>query len=269
MSRESGPRVHCGQPLSEGVGAVLPAGAAHYLRHVMRLDPGAGVRVFNGQDGEWQGSIDSFSKQGCLVRVERQRRAPPAECAPPLWLLFAPLKRDCTDFMVEKAAELGVSRLVPVLTRRTGPQRLNLDRLRTIAIEAAEQCERLDVAEVAEPVSLSVALSDWPGWPLLVCAETGAARPLATVAAALPPGPRAVMVGPEGGFSREELDELRSRPFVMACGLGPRVLRAETAALAALAVVQAVRGDWSDGRGGDFRPPDQSKLLPPDLTDAL
>lgn len=255
MSRESGPRIFCPQPLGEGLGAALSPGAAHYLRHVMRLESGAGVRVFNARDGEWQARISGYARQGCQVVVERLRLVPLASPPPPLWLLFAPVKRTGTDFLAEKATELGVNRLVPVFTRYTDAQRLNRERLTAIVTEAAEQCGRLDVPEVAEPVTLAALLADWSGWPLLLCAEAGDARPLVTVAGGLAAGPAAVMVGPAGGFAREELDELRQRPFVMPCGLGPRLLRAETAALAALSVVQAVRGDWTDGQGGDHRPP--------------
>jgi 16S rRNA (uracil1498-N3)-methyltransferase len=172
---------------------------------------------------------------------------------PDLWLVFAPIKRTAVNFMVTKATELGVSRIVPVITARTNSERVNTRRLRANAIEAAEQSERLSVPEVDEPVRFPAFLERWSGTRrLLVGDETGAGRPIADIAAemAQTPVPLAVMTGPEGGFAPDELDQLRDVPFVTPVGLGPRVLRADTAALAALAVVQAVAGDWRSGRMG-------------------
>jgi len=246
--------------LAQGAAVALAPEQAHRLLHVLRAVRGDAVALFNGRDGEWRAAIEGFGKERCRLRVETRRRAPGAP-EPDLWLLFAPVKRAAIDLVVEKATELGVSRLLPVLTRHTDVARVNLERLAAIAVEAAGQCERLTVPEVAPPAPLFDSLAAWPaGRPLLVCAEAGAARPIAAVAQALPPGPAALLVGPEGGFSTTELDELARRPFVHRVGLGPRVLRAETAAIAAVACWQALRGDWtvSGGAGGeaaDVRPP--------------
>ncbi|MEI7611005.1 MAG: RsmE family RNA methyltransferase, partial [Rhodospirillaceae bacterium] len=154
------------------------------------------------------------------------------------------------------------TRLIPVPTRHTDIGRVNADRLTAIAREAAEQCERLTIPEISHPIQFFQLLSDWPGLPLLVCAESGPARPLAAALSGLPPGPVGVLVGPEGGFANSELDELARQPFVVPVGLGPRVLRAETAALAALACWQALRGDWCNGGGSDVRPPFRSSSSP-------
>jgi 16S rRNA (uracil1498-N3)-methyltransferase len=170
-------------------------------------------------------------------------RSPEPE--PDLWLLFAPIKRGRIDWLVEKATELGASALLPVWTTRTQPERLNLERLRAHAIEAAEQSERLSVPELRSPEALGRVLAAWPAERrLIVCDESGAGEPIGAVAARLPVGPMALLVGPEGGFDQTELDALGKLSFVSRVGLGPRVLRAETAALAVLAVYQATAGDW-------------------------
>ncbi len=247
-------RLHIGTALSAGAGVELDSDQAHYLRHVLRLAPGAVVALFNARDGEWRAVIDGYAKDRCRLVVESRRREPETSAAG-LWLVFAPVKKARLEMMIEKATELGATRLIPVLTRHTDIGRVNLDRLSAIAREAAEQCERLSIPDVSLPVPLDKLLAEWSGAPLLVCAESGAARPLAAVAAAMPRGPVAFLVGPEGGFAKSELDELARWPFVVQIGLGPRVLRAETAALAALACWQALRGDWSDGGGADVRPP--------------
>jgi 16S rRNA (uracil1498-N3)-methyltransferase len=177
------------------------------------------------------------------LTVERQLRLPEPE--PELWLLFAPIKRARLDWLVEKATELGVSTLLPVWTARTQPGHVNLERLRAHAVEAAEQSERLSVPELRSPEPLDRLLIAWPaGRPLFVCDETGAGEPIGEPALRLAPGPVAFLVGPEGGFDQTELDALDKLSFVTRIGLGPRVLRAETAALAALAVFQAIAGDW-------------------------
>ncbi|MEI6559724.1 MAG: 16S rRNA (uracil(1498)-N(3))-methyltransferase [Rhodospirillaceae bacterium] len=252
--RDGRTRLWIGASLSAGAGVELESGQGHYLRHVLRLAPGAAVALFNARDGEWRAVIDGFAKDRCRLVVDSRRRAPEAPGAG-LWLVFAPLKRARLETLIEKATELGVTRLVPVVTRHTDIGRVNLERLGAIAREAAEQCERLTVPELLPPTPFFQLLSHWPGLPLLVCAEAGPVRPLAAAVAALPPGPAAVLIGPEGGFANSELDELGRRPFVVQVGLGPRVLRAETAALAALACWQALRGDWSDDTGAEVRPP--------------
>jgi 16S rRNA (uracil1498-N3)-methyltransferase len=227
---------------------------AHYLHHVLRLESGVPVDLFNGRDGEWRSSLVSLAKRHATLAVERQLR--PQADGPNLWLVFAPIKRARIDSVAEKATELGVAALLPVMTQHIAVDRVNIERLRAIAIEAAEQCERLSVPEVRVPVTLGKLLAEWPTERrLLLCAEAGEARPIAEAlrshvndAAA----PWAVMIGPEGGFARSELDALVKLPFVMPVGLGPRILRADTAALAALACWQAVLGD------GQQRPPHRS-----------
>ncbi len=252
-------RLYTEAPLSAGVGVELGPDQGHYLRHVLRLQRGAPVALFNARDGEWRAVVDGFSKDRCRLVVERLRRAAETP-GPEVWLVFAPVKRGRLEVMIEKATELGVTRLVPMVTRHTDIGLVNLERLAAIAREAAEQCERLSVPEISHPKPFFQVLSDWPGMPLLVCAESGGAQPLALVVAGVPPGPVAFLVGPEGGFAASELDELARQPFVAQVGLGPRVLRAETAGVAALACWQALRGDWADGGGGDVRPPFRSWL---------
>ncbi len=221
----------------------LAAAQAHYLRNVLRLAPGDPVALFNGRDGEWLARIDELGKGRCALAVQERRRAQTQEGD--LWLVFAPVKRARIDFLVEKATELGVSELRPVYTGRTNVERVNLDRLRANAIEAAEQTERLTVPVLREPERLEHLLARWPAQRrLLLCDESGASPPIAAALQGAAPGPWALLIGPEGGFTQTELDALKKLPFVCAVGLGPRVLRADTAALAALAAFQALIGDW-------------------------
>jgi 16S rRNA (uracil1498-N3)-methyltransferase len=221
----------------------LDAPRTHYLRHVLRLEKGQHIAVFNARDGEYAARIDGFGKGWCTLQIEDRRRAPAPE--PDLWLVFAPIKRARLDFMVEKATELGVSALRPVFTQHTAMTRVNNDRLRATAIEAAEQSERLSVPEIMEPAQLPEALARWPGERrLVVCDESGGGGPIADVLAKENlTQPYAILTGPEGGFSRAELDAIGKLPFVTRVGLGPRVLRADTAALAALAIFQALAHD--------------------------
>lgn len=238
------------------VPADLAAGAltlgkdqSHYVANVMRARPGDEVALFNGRQGEWRGRLDSVSKNAVVVTLDQQTRAQAPE--PDLWLLAAPIKKDRIDLVAEKAAELGASALWPVFTRRTVMSRVNTERLAAHMVEAAEQCERLTVPEVREPTTLDKALDGWDASrPLLFLDESGGGAPLAAVLAGLPAGPLAVLVGPEGGFAPEERALLARLPFAHPVGLGPRILRAETAAIAALAIVQAVRGDWARGPRG-------------------
>ena len=243
-------RIHVGDALGEGAEIRLDEREAHHLRDVLRLEEGDGVAVFNGSDGEWDATIVGIGRRGAKLIVGERLREQSA--GPDLWLVFAPLKRARIDALVEKATELGVSMLQPVETQHTAVERVNLDRLGTIATEAAEQCERLTVPRVQPPVPLEKLMADWlPQRLLLLCAEAGAARPIAEALLPHrgPARPWAVMIGPEGGFARSELDALVKLPFVMPVGLGPRILRADTAALAALACWQAILGD------GQQRPP--------------
>ena len=212
------------------------SGQAHYLAAVMRRAAGDAVRLFNGIDGEWAARIDVLRRDQAVFVALRQERGQAAE--PDLWLAFALLKRDATDLVVQKATELGVSRLVPVLSARTNAARVNTARLTAIAIEAAEQCERLTVPETSEPVTLGALLASWPGAqgerPLFAALERSAAAPLRPHH-----GPAGLLVGPEGGFTGGELDLLAARRFVRAASLGPRILRAETACIVGLALLQA------------------------------
>jgi 16S rRNA (uracil1498-N3)-methyltransferase len=224
---------------------------AHYLGRVLRLQAGAQIVLFNGRDGEWVATLTEIGKSTALFTLTEHRR--PQTPSPDLWLAFAPVKKSQTDFIVQKATELGVSRLIPLLTERTQSERVKTERLRATAIEAAEQSERLDIPKISEPQRLDRLISDWPKErALFVCAEAGEATPLAEAAQAQKSAAVGFVTGPEGGFSAAELDFMRRSPLVLPVGLGPRILRAETAALAALAVWQAVAGD------GITRPPRRS-----------
>ena len=210
---------------------------AHYLRHVMRCRPGDEIALFNGRDGEWRARIEGFGKGWCSLALLEQRRRQATEAGPAL--LFAPIKRSRIDALVEKATELGVAALQPVLTRRTTVARVNIDRLRLIAIEAAEQSGRLTVPEVTAPLGLESLLAQWPlGRRLLFLDEAGGVAPLVEALAGAPPGESwALLIGPEGGFDDDEREILGARDFVIAAGLGPRILRAETAGIAVVAAV--------------------------------
>jgi 16S rRNA (uracil1498-N3)-methyltransferase len=237
------PRLYIASPLTADAEIEPETGQAHYLRSVLRLGAGAAVAVFNETDGEWFCRVAEIGRGELRLRVERQSRHPEAEID--LWLLFAPIKRGRLDWLVEKATELGVSALLPVLTARTQVGRVNLERLRAHAVEAAEQSERLSVPELRSAEPLDRILAAWPDERrLIMCDESGAGEPIGDVAAHLPPGPAALLVGPEGGFDETELDAVGKLSFVTRIGLGPRVLRADTAAVAALAVFQAIAGDW-------------------------
>lgn len=216
---------------------------AHYLFGVMRLHPGAAVLVFNGRDGEWMAEVSEATRRGGVLTCHARTRA---QSQPPdLWLAFAPVKKARTDFIAEKAAELGCRRLLPVFTRYTNSERVNTERLQAHGIEAAEQCGLLSVPEVSEPVTLGALLDGWnPDRQILFCDESGAGAPAAAVLAAAEPGPWAVLIGPEGGFSPEERARLAAMPCAHPVSLGPRILRADTAAVAALTIWQSVLGDW-------------------------
>ena len=233
-------------PLTAGAFVDLDQGQANYLINVMRLGEGSVVLVFNGVDGEWKAKlVASGRKAWQLDIVERTRPQTPAS---DLHYLFAPLKHARLDYMVEKAVEMGAGRLRPVITRHTQVARVNRERMEANAIEAAEQCGILSIPPVEEPAHLSDLLAAWPkadpNRRLIFCDEgDGGADPI-SVLTALKPSPLAVLVGPEGGFADDERRALRAAPFVTAIPLGPRILRADTAAVAALALVQATLGDW-------------------------
>ena len=239
--------------LGLGFDVPLTPAQAHYLRTVLRLTPGAVLTLFNGCDGEWAARLDSVGKAAGAATVLQQRRT--QRPGPDIWLCFAPIKRPGIDFVVEKATELGAGALQPVITRHTHVGRVNLDRLIANAVEAAEQCERLDVPEVRPPVLLDALLTGWkPDRALLVAAEAGAARPLAEAALSLRDAPAALLIGPEGGFATSELDGLAKLAFAHPVSLGPRILRTETAAVAALASWQCLAGD------GDAAPPLRTRV---------
>ncbi len=242
--------------LAAGAKLTLGRGQSHYLAHVLRLAPGTAIALFNGRDGEWRARIESLPKSGAALAVETRLREQQHETD--LWLVFAPVKRIPLDFLVQKATELGVSELVPAMTRRTVVDRVRRERMEANAIESSEQCGRLTVPRVREAAPLARILESWPGGRrILLCAESGSAEPIGDVLARIGPGePCAILTGPEGGFEQTELDALRKLPFVTAVGLGPRILRADTAALAALACWQSALGDWRvrpPGRPHDTR----------------
>ncbi len=249
-------RLFVEEVLAAGQAVGLAAAQAHYLGTVLRLGRGEAVAMFNGRDGEWRATIDGIGRGWCSLAVHERLRV--QHSAPDLWLAFAPIKRARIDFVAAKATEMGVSALRPVITRHTAVARVNTERLRANAIEAAEQCGRLDVPDVAEPVTIDALLADWPAdRHLMVCDETGRAPSvddaLAPFAGAAP-GPWAVLTGPEGGFAEAELDALAKTPFVIPVGLGPRILRADTASVAALACWQARLGDWRPRPSGGGAP---------------
>ncbi|SMF39441.1 16S rRNA (uracil1498-N3)-methyltransferase [Tistlia consotensis] len=253
-------RLFVEEDLRAGLALGLDRERAHFLRSVLRLAPGAALALFNGRDGEWLGRLDAVGKGWASLVVEAPRR--PQVREPDLWLAFAPIKRARIDFVAEKASELGCSLLQPVLTRFTAVERVNVQRLAANAREAAEQCERLSVPQVREPLALDRLLGDWealnpPGATgvgrLLVMADEGGAHdrslpPLAeAIRAAAPRAPEgrwALLIGPEGGFAEPERELLAGLPFVVRGTLGPRLLRADTAAIAGLALLQSEVGDW-------------------------
>ncbi len=218
-------------------------GQANYLLNVLRLHAGDTILLFNGRDGEWRARIAPAGRRDCTLIVEEQSR--PQTAAPDLHYLFAPLKHARLDYMVQKAVEMGASRLRPVLTRHTQASRVNLERMRANAIEAAEQCGILALPEIEAPAKLADVLAAWdPARSLIFCDEAAPVQNPTEALAAIAPGPAALLIGPEGGFSPDERDALLDRPYVTALSLGPRILRADTAAVAALALVQAFIGDW-------------------------
>lgn len=238
-------RLHVEAPLAEGAEIALDRGQSNYLVTVMRLAAGAEVAVFNGRDGEWRAALtDAHRKAATLTARERTRAQ---ETLPDLHLLFAPIKKARTDFVVEKACELGCARVRPVLTRYTRSERLNLDRLRAHMIEAAEQCGGVSVPGLDPPQQLVAAMADWPRERVLIfCDEARTAPPMAEALTGVARGtPAALLIGPEGGFAPEEAERLRAHPAALPVSLGPRILRADTAAVAALALAQAALGDWA------------------------
>ncbi len=238
-----GVRLYVEAALSAGA-RIVPADAqTHYLLHVMRAKAGDSLGLFNGHDGEWSARISEAGKRKCVLTCETQTAM--QQEVPDLWLVFAPIKKTPSDYLAQKATELGARVLRPVLTRRTIVRRVNIERMRANAIEAAEQSGRVSVPDAREPVDFDNLLMDWPvGRQILFCDEAGEAPPIAEALREAPEGPWAIVTGPEGGFDPSERAALRALPNVVPVSLGRRILRADTAALAALTVWQAIKGDW-------------------------
>jgi 16S rRNA (uracil1498-N3)-methyltransferase len=254
------PRLFVDAPLAAGSALPLEAPQAHYLVDVLRLKEGDGVLVFNGREGEWRATLAPVSKKKFALKIEEQTR--PQTQPADLHYLFAPIKRARLDYMVQKAVEMGVSKLVPVITRHTNAERVNVARMAANAVEAAEQCGILNLPEIAEPVALDKAVAALePDRLLVFCDEdapTGGpiaqlSEPAGPDRLSMPGGVKqasdhrsslAVLIGPEGGFAHDERRLLMARSNTRRIGLGPRILRADTAAVAALALVQAILGDW-------------------------
>ena len=233
------PRLFAGGPLGPGISIDLDSQQANYLGNVMRLKTGDQALLFDGASGEWLAIVSDAGKKRMALTIERKTRE--QESVPDCWLAFAPVKRSQTDWLVEKATELGVARLVPVITRRTIVERVKLGRLEAIAIEAAEQCNRTSVPEITEPLSLDMLLKGRDFERRLYFADESGGEPAAS---AFKPGAALILTGPEGGFTDEERAAIRAAPNAVPISLGPRILRAETAALAALTTYMAVAGDW-------------------------
>jgi len=236
-------RLYVDTPLAAGAAVALDRDQAHYLNHVLRLKAGGRVLLFNGRDGEWSATIADGKRAATLAVGSRTR---PQTQGLDLHYLFAPLKAARLDYMVQKAVEMGVSRLQPVLTRHGQVGRVNIERMRANAIEAAEQCGILALPDVAPPIALMAYLGERDGarWLVFCDEDAETANPAAALALLPRHAPLAVLVGPEGGFAEDERAALLKQDHVVRLSLGPRILRADTAAVAALAVVQTVVGDW-------------------------
>ena len=229
--------------LEPGASVTLDDGQTHYLLHVLRAKAEDRVLLFNGRDGEWQAEIATAGKRGIALTL-LSRRAPQTG-VPDLWLIFAPVKKTPADYLAQKATELGVSKLQPVFTRRTIVARINDERLKANAVEAAEQSGRMTVPEIGAAMALDKLIAAWPkDRPLYFCDEGGDVLSLAEAARGAATDKAAILTGPEGGFDPAERAMLRAQPFVVPVGLGPRILRADTAALAAVTIWQSVKGDW-------------------------
>lgn len=236
-------RLYVDQPLGTGQAVAVGPDQANYLFAVMRLPVGAGVLLFNGRDGEWLARVEDAGRKRGILRCEAALRK--QEMPPDLWLIFAPVKKDRTSFIVEKAVELGVAQIIPVQTRFTNAERWRQDKQVAHAIEAAEQCGATYVPKVADIRPLDRVLADWPRERVLFWADETLAREGGGARVALPRGTSsALLIGPEGGFSDAEKAALRDLPLVRPLRLGPRILRAETAAIAAMVIWQQACGDW-------------------------
>lgn len=236
-------RLYVAADLTEGLALALDHGQSHYLASVMRRAVGDEVLVFNGRHGEWRATIEVLGKRGVILRLSTHER--PQAYGPDLDLVVALVKRSRVETIVEKAAELGARRVRLLITERTNAERTRVDRLIAIATEAAEQTGRLDVPEIFEPVKLSRLIEDWESpRRLLFCDEAGDAKPVLEALAGAEPAPWSILIGPEGGFSQSERNALRNLSYATPATLGPRILRADTAAISALTLWQAAQGDW-------------------------
>lgn len=233
------PRLYVAPPLSAGVLVALDGGQANYLGNVLRLKEGDQVLLFDGESGEWLANVAEAGKKRMSLSVEQSTR--PQEQVPDLTLAFAPIKKGRVDWLVEKAVELGVARLQPVITQRTIVDKLNLERMNAHIVEAGEQCGRTSLAGIDAPVKLDTFLRALDGSRALYFADETGGAPAAT---AFVPGAAAILTGPEGGFTPDEAAAIRAAPRAVAVSLGPRILRAETAAMAAVAAWMAAVGDW-------------------------
>ena len=238
----STPRLFVDQPLGPDSAPAIEGAAAHYLLNVMRTKPGDPLLLFDNRSGEWLATVADTGKRSLALLIDRQTR--PLESVPDLWLCFAPVKKARLDWIIEKATELGVRRLQPVITDRTIVERVKRERLEAQIVEACEQCGRTALPELADPVKLPAMLASWPVERALLFADEAGGTPLARLAA---PAPAAILTGPEGGFTDRERDLLLQSPATRRMTLGPRILRAETAAVAAIAAWMAGRGDWQTG----------------------
>ena len=236
----STPRLFTDTPLAAGAMVALDGPAAHYLLNVMRAKPGDPLLLFDNRSGEWLGRIAGAGKRSLDIAIEALMR--PREAVPDLWLCFAPVKKARLDWIIEKATELGVARLQPVITERTIVERVKHERLEAQIVEACEQCGRTALPELAEPVKLPQILKTWPAGRSLLFADEAGGESLAVAPA---PPPAAILTGPEGGFTTAERNLLLAHPAVRRIALGPRILRAETAAIAAIGVWMAANGDWA------------------------
>lgn len=237
----STPRLFIDQPLGPDASPTIDGSSAHYLLNVMRLKAGDPILLFDNRSGEWLGRVADPGKRSLSIRIERQMRE--REAVPDLWLCFAPVKKARLDWIIEKATELGVARLQPVITERTIVERVKQERLEAQIIEACEQCGRTALPDLADPVKLPQLLKDWPAGRALFFADEEGGNTMASSGAA---APAAILTGPEGGFTPRERELLLGHPAVHRLSLGPRILRAETAAIAATSLWMAQHGDWRD-----------------------
>jgi 16S rRNA (uracil1498-N3)-methyltransferase len=237
------PRLFVKNALETGQGVEMETEQVHYLQRVLRIKHGDVVRLFNGRQGEWKATVSLLAKRDVTLTVQEQTRKPQPE--PALWLCAAPIKKAHFEYMIEKATELGISDFQPILTSRTQIREINPDRCRAIAIEAAEQSDRLTIPEIHNPATLNDLAAKWSSTHnLIVCAEWGKATPVTQAIQTMQVQETAILIGPEGGFAADELEKLRSIQKAHFVRLGPRILRADTAAIAALTCWQALCGDW-------------------------